>query len=227
MGVSWCLVNMDRNRWGGIQLEHPTQWVTSHTLPVVTPKDPTRQPVEKVDCKHPAVHIHNRLYTVMRQRAQIYLGIRLPQHIRQQRNRQRSTKPHEPHKTRRNPELAHPQRRARRRLSIINRQRRIGIERGEQGGGTPPVPPREGVGFDVPCPPGGSEEALGVGEGVAEGEVAFVRGEDGEGDGDGHGHCDEGPEDPDGIVVQVGAGGGDVVEGDGGGDGEGGDGGDG
>ncbi|KFY74766.1 hypothetical protein V499_05231 [Pseudogymnoascus sp. VKM F-103] len=106
-------------------------------------------------------------------------------------------------------------------------RRRIRVEVRKQRLGTPPVPPREGIGLDVPGPPGGGEEALGVGEGVTEGEVAFVRGEDGEGDGDGHGHCDEGPEDPDGVVVQVGAGGGDVVEGDGGGDGEGGDGGDG
>ena len=164
----------------------------------------------------------------MRQRPQINLRIRLPQHIRQQRNRQRRTKPHKPHKTRRDPQLPHPQPRPRRhRLRILNPQRRIGIKVRKQSLRTPPVPPREGVGLDVAGPPGGGEEALGVGEGVAEGEVAFVGCEDREGDGDGHGHCYEGPEDPDGVVVEVGACGGDVVEGDGGGDGEGRDGGDG
>ncbi|KFY27101.1 hypothetical protein V493_03699 [Pseudogymnoascus sp. VKM F-4281 (FW-2241)] len=114
-----------------IQFKHPPQWVTPHALPVVAPENPPRQPVEQVYRHHPAVHIHNRLDTVMRQRAQIYLSIRLPQHIRQQRNRQRRTKPHEAHKTRRDPELAHPQRRARGRYIVVNRQRSVRVEGGE------------------------------------------------------------------------------------------------
>ena len=78
----------------------------------------------------------------------------------------------------------------------------------------------EGVVAGILSPPGGSEDALGFGEGVSKGEMAFVGHEDGESNTDGHGHGYEGPEDPNCVVREKRSKLGDVIEWDRGCDGD-------
>lgn len=177
----------------------------------------------------PAVDVDDGLEVVVRQGAEVDLGVCLSYEVREQADEQRQAEPHEAdeagwqpaatlHKGRgasppTPPSRHHPP------LSLVVRRRDLQVGGGDirvvedAGAGTgtryasawgtarPAALPRHRVeGPHLTRPPRSREDALGLAERVAQAQVALVSHQDGEGDGDWHGHDDEGPADPGGVV---------------------------
>lgn len=172
----------------------------------------------------------------MRQRAEVDLGVGLPEDVREQADEQGDAEPHEAHKARGEPAPAQPHGERRCRTAagaagaaadpLVARGRRRYLQQGgvqvERVALQPPRPPalvptmgrgrRERVG--LARPPRRREDALRLGQRVAQAEVPLVGHEDDEGDGDGHGHEAEGPRDPGRVVHRDPASLGQQVDGD-------------
>lgn len=143
-------------------------------MPLADPEDPPRQDVEDVDCHDPTVDVYDGLEVVVGQRAEVDLGVGLPDDVGRQGHEEHKTKPDEADEAGGQPVAVNGDATPRPRRLWYLRQVRVegvGLE-----GGAVPLAVGEGVGFAGP--PGGGEDALGLGEGVADADVALVEHED-------------------------------------------------
>lgn len=78
-----------------VELEDPGQGVGAHAFALVAAQDPAGQAVEEVDGEDPAVDVDYRLQVVVREGAEVDLGVGFSYHVREESDREGEAEPHE------------------------------------------------------------------------------------------------------------------------------------